>query len=337
MEAGTVATTQLPDDGAGQILYEVRRTADRGRGLFALKDIAEGARIMTEEPLMVATWPQDDTSMEITAGMKLLAMTKEKQRQFLSLYNSEKKKMHPFGGIIRTNAQSCGARSQMIATFATVSLINHSCEPNTHQAWNKEKEQETIHATRPIKAGEELTIAYVMFETTAVRQATLKAIYGFTCTCPVCSKPEPARAESDQRRSLVGVLDVKISDPQRVKDEPAGVLADCAALEQVLLDEFDGKPDQGIMVRLYYDAFQVVVSHADQARGIVFAQRAHRASVLAEGEDSPGTKKMAPLASLPSSHASFKLYGAAWKCRKTRVPQGLGDEDFKKWLYKLEQ
>ncbi|KAL8367683.1 hypothetical protein RB599_003534, partial [Gaeumannomyces hyphopodioides] len=321
MEASPVASGQLPDNGAGQMLYEVRQTTDRGRGLFAIKDIAEGTRIILEKPLLVTSWTQDVEAMEIAVALGLRVMSKEKLRQFLSLHNGDGRKKYPFGGIMRTNALPCGVNGKMGGAYATISLINHSCQPNTHQSWNAEKEHETIHANRPIKAGEELTIAYYLMGTTEARQAHLKAAFGFMCTCPTCSKPEAARAESDERRKFIRDLDYKIGDSSRAKDEPERALADCAALERALYDEFEGRPDQAVLARLYYDAFQVVIAHGDQARAIVFADRAYKARVLAEGEDSPASKKMLPLASLPSVHESFKLYGAQWKSRKTRSPR----------------
>ncbi len=51
----------------------------------------------------------------------------------------------------------------------------------------------TIYATRTIKAGEEITIAYVSpFRTWAARQRYLQMAYNFTCTCSRCQKGEAA-------------------------------------------------------------------------------------------------------------------------------------------------
>ncbi len=41
----------------------------------------------------------------------------------------------------------------------------------------------------------------------------------------------------------------------------------------------------------HYDAFQIAIAHGDNVRARVFAERAYSASVVAEGDDSPGTTK----------------------------------------------
>jgi hypothetical protein len=45
----------------------------------------------------------------------------------------------------------------------------------------------------------------------------------------------------------------------------------------------------------YYDAFQVSITHGDQARASVFADRAYKVHAIYEGEDSLGMQRMKAL------------------------------------------
>jgi hypothetical protein len=53
---------------------------------------------------------------------------------------------------------------------------------------------------------------------------------------------------------------------------PEESLADCHALLQVLEEEFKGSA--GVLIaRLYYDAFQISISHGNKAHASAFADR----------------------------------------------------------------
>ncbi|KAL8387084.1 hypothetical protein RB595_010169 [Gaeumannomyces hyphopodioides] len=336
MEDGIAIPGETADHGASQVPYEVRQTAARGRGLFAREEIAEGARIIFEKPLLIVRSAQDQDMVEAAIASGVRSLPKEKQRQFLSLHNSHSRAKHPFTGIMRTNALPCGPGATTGGIYATISLINHSCMPNAHASWNPAKEHETIHAIRPIGAGDEITISYCEELPYAERQTHLRSSFGFTCACSLCSRPESARNESDQRRKLIAELDKSIGDPFRMMGEPQKSLADCALLEQVLREEFEGKPDTGTLARLYYDAFQIVIAHGDQARASVFASRGYKARVICEGKDSPATKQLEALAKNPNSHTTFKACSSKWNTRKTMAPKGLDEEGFNRWLFRQQ-
>lgn len=326
-------TTSNPAD---QVPYEVRETINRGRGLFARKDVAEGARIIVEKPLLLVTVGDSQTmTTEMTLGLR--ALPREKQRQFLSLHNAHhRRERHPFLGIFFTNALVCGTACQG-AICATLSLVNHSCVPNAHATWHREKEQATVHAIRPIRAGEEITISYTKMMPYDQRHEHLTFRFRFTCDCPVCSLPQPARAESDRRRARITQLDGNIGVASRVQRDRKGALDDCAELEQLLFEEFGGKPDHAVLARLYNDAFQVVIAHGDRARASVFAARAYKERVLSAGEDSVVAREWQRRAEEdPGSHPSFKLYSSAWNTPTALVPEGLNEADFRAWLFRQQ-
>ncbi|OKP09612.1 hypothetical protein PENSUB_5001, partial [Penicillium subrubescens] len=91
--------------------------------------------------------PREELNLLRAAQLK--AMSRESLRQFLSLPNNFPGKC-PFTGIVKVNALPCGSGSYVGGVYPTVSRINHSCILNAHNSWNSSKEQETIHAIRPI-------------------------------------------------------------------------------------------------------------------------------------------------------------------------------------------
>lgn len=121
-----------------------------------------------------------------------------------------------------------------------------------------------------------------------------------------------------------------------MKHNPSASIADCHSLRQALEEEFDGNDDASFS-RLYYDAFQISVAHGDQARAVVFAERAYNARIVCEGEDSLETERMKKLMQNPASHASFGCYSMRCKTKKGAVPNGLDSIAFERWLWKLSE
>lgn len=303
----------------------------KGRGLIARSDISKGTQILCEKPLLLAgPMPPDVLNLKLAADLKKLP--KESQRRFLSLHNSRPGEL-PFYSIFKTNALPCGPDSSTGGVYPTICFINHDCLPNAHNNWNSEAEHETIYATRAIAAGEEITIPYDKGGPSAERRVHLLKSFGFNCKCRTCSLPPVELQASDKRRLMIQNLDEAIGDPFRMQNRPKESLSDCHSLLQILEDEYDGRP--GILAaRMYYDAFQVTISHGDQARASVFADRAYKLRVLGEGEDSPETRRMHNLARKPSEHRAFGLCSRRWKTTKEMVPKGLDKAEFEKWLFR---
>lgn len=218
-------------------------------------------------------------------------LSKEEQRQYLSLHNAHPE-MKPFSGIFKTNALSCGSDSPVGAIYPTICLINHSCVPNAHNSWNYEAHHETIHAIRDIKAGED----------SKQRCPKLKSSFRFDRTCTLCSSPAHEIQESDTRLLEMERLDEAIGDPRRTMNAPDRAIADCRKKLDVVKEEYGPEASAPLQARLYYDAFQINVTHSDQARASVCAERAYRARVTCEGEDSPEAKRMERLMQNPTQH-----------------------------------
>ncbi len=61
-----------------------------------------------------------------------------------------------------------------------------------------------------------------------------------------------------------------------------------------------------LIARFYYDAFQISITHGDQARASVFAERGYTSRVIYEGKDSPETRKVKNLMRRPAGHRNFE-------------------------------
>ncbi|KAK6201779.1 hypothetical protein LQW54_009358 [Pestalotiopsis sp. IQ-011] len=324
-----IITTRYAED---MDLYGVVEISGRGKGLVAKVGIPRGTRVLCEKPLFTVDHMPPHL-LHKTVATKLKTLSKDEQRQFLSLHNNFPGQ-HAFNGIVRTNALPCGPESRVGGIYPKICLINHSCIPNAHNNWNTEALHETIHALRDISAGEEIMISYDMSLPSTARWAKLKDSFGFQCSCELCTLPAEEIDLSDARRLQIADLDGMIGNPTAMVLNPLKSLAACHELLQVLNREY-GEAATALLARLYYDAFQITAAHGDQARASAFAEHAYMARVVCEGEDSPVTRKAKTLMQDPTRHASFGTYSKKWKSTKTAIAKELDEPSFEKWLWRL--
>ncbi|KAF2416955.1 SET domain-containing protein [Tothia fuscella] len=326
-ELETPITAESRSD-SNPVLFEIKDIPGKGRGMVACCDISKGKRILCEGPLLTATPMFSQAELEVSLGTKLKGMPKPLQRQFLSLHNNFPGKF-PFSGIVKTNALPCGSGSKIAGVYATACLINHSCVPNAHNSWNDLEGHETIHATRNVNNGEEITITYEHGRLSSDRQSFFRETFGFTCTCSTCSLPPSLLRASDKRRAHMERLDKAIGDPARMVNSLGKSLRDCYVLLQILDKEFDSCPG-ALSARVYYDAFQICIVHGDQARARIFAERAHKKRVICEGDDSPSSQRMKLFALIPSAHNK-------WRTTKDSAPINLETTTLDVWLFRLKE
>jgi hypothetical protein len=163
--------------------------------------------------------------------------------------------------------------------FPIISRINHDCRPNTQHTWNSSIKQETIHAIRDIKAGEEITISYNLGGPRQLRRERMKEEFKFDCACSLCAPPVEGLQESDDREIRMQLLDDAIGDADRLMASLGRALADCLELLQLYKSE---AITDARVARVCYDAFQVCVTHGDQARASIFARMAYETRVYLE-------------------------------------------------------
>lgn len=315
-----------------EMLFEIQQIPGKGKGLVSRVDINKGTRILTESPLFtIQSMPDDVLQQDIAT--KLKALSKDQQRQFLSLHNNFPGK-YVFSGIVKTNALPCGPGSDVGGIYPTICLVNHSCHFNAHSNWNSSTKQETTQAIKDIPAGEEITICYIEGGSAAARQRQLKHVFGFDCACVLCSKPLQELRASDERRSEMEKLDKEIGDPTRTMLFPAASLKSCKSLLSLLKAEY-GECGDARFAAAYYDAFQVCVAQDDRARAGVFAEYAYDVRVICAGEDCPETQRMKALMKDPSIHPSCAALSRRWKTATGARPGGdVGKAAFEKWLWR---
>lgn len=144
-------------------IWRVASIGGKGLGLVAARHIRRGERIIAETPLALVTQHGDSISLSIIAHI-VGSLMPNANAAFWELSQNE----HKFGqektaeGVWRTNAYPIIEHPdgrKVGAVFAVICRINHACVPNAHIAWNKKLKQETVHAIKPIAAGDEITVS----------------------------------------------------------------------------------------------------------------------------------------------------------------------------------
>jgi hypothetical protein len=180
-----------------------------------------------------------------------------------------------------------------------------------------------------IQEGEEITIPYSDTEPSSERRASLQSRFGFSCACSLCTFPPADLEKSDERLEAIRSLDELIGDPFHLNEHPQEHLKLVHALVKALEEEHIA---DARLPRAYYDAFQTAITHGDTARATVFAERAYKARVCCEGEDSKASMHMKELMLKPTSHPAFDSSGQK-AGGKGRVPKDLTGDSFENWLW----
>jgi hypothetical protein len=199
---------------------EVRQTQDRGRGLFATKDIRMGDLIMCEKAFMAAH--SDDRTPEPTLPVWLSSVQRvidnpSQSKALLGLYAGEPRtspipapiidgvpvvdtfkvskvldlngfsytvgrESHAYG----TSAMTARDSPRSTGLWIHVANANHACLSNAARSFLGD--MIILRAARDIKNGEEITVTYQNPAPLLVdRQKTLFNSWGFRCNCLLCT------------------------------------------------------------------------------------------------------------------------------------------------------
>jgi hypothetical protein len=210
-------------------LVEVRDAGDLGKGVFAVKDIARGTRIMSEVPFLLvqpglatrgikehieafcaavrALSAENLTTLDgLCCNRDLNEQTQAQAQQIIHQWHKQHgdEKGHKLNtrNLRRADKRALtrfyiwvtnrvGMRVFGDGLFALHSRINHSCSFNAVRKYNASIERLTTHASRDIKAGDQIFIEYLSMalHDTIFRQRSLKS-WGFTCQCKSCTDPD---------------------------------------------------------------------------------------------------------------------------------------------------
>ncbi|TDZ35716.1 SET domain-containing protein 5 [Colletotrichum spinosum] len=278
-------------------MFAVRQAAGKGLGAFAVKLIPTGRRILADKALLTFTSSNGTGSLL----QKVHALTAADKSSLLQLSRNPSKSgvlswveslwlnkaspgrtalNHEILNIFRNNNFNIGDEVQ--ALFPQVARLNHSCVPNAQGNFNKALGAFTVHATRDIKAEEEITISYLdeHLGLRDSRQSALQDGYGFACNCPACSSAtsaagEARRAETAQK--LEKFAELASQDPN---DEFQMMMA--------LLEAYDAEKIRGREVATMYVATaRKAFDLGKPEQGRDLALKGLRLEEEAVGEDSP--------------------------------------------------
>ena len=123
------------DPAAAGRLYEIRHNTDKGGGIFATADIAQGTLILCEKPLLTLA-PEDrvtdQESLQACLEAKIKALSAEKQQEVYSFRNIKPLAAPPLRYIFEGNALPCGPESKIGGLYSVACLFNHSCIYNAN-------------------------------------------------------------------------------------------------------------------------------------------------------------------------------------------------------------
>ena len=158
---------------------EIRVSPGRGLGVFATKNLPRGLRIFEEEPTMHFR-NERFTEKEIQEAFKKLSLEQQSEFQKLHL-GTQISGRSWLKSIFLTNSFKHGTSPML---FLQSSRINHSCIPNALAAFNSNIKRQTIHLTRDVAMGEEITITYCdPHSDYEVRWQSLRTNWNFNCNC----------------------------------------------------------------------------------------------------------------------------------------------------------
>ncbi|EHK17407.1 uncharacterized protein TRIVIDRAFT_42740 [Trichoderma virens Gv29-8] len=196
--------------------FEERELPGRGRGLIANKMLHRGDRIFAHTPILMLDGEsfgdlerEEWLELEHTAVNNLPPTTK---KMFSALYGRQV--TDPVSDRIDTNAFELELDEvTYYAVFPEIARLNHDCRPNAAYFFDRQSLTHYVHAITDITPGTEITITYI--DPHMPRQKRLKklsSLWGFNCSCSLCSlHPELAHA-SDERLDQITAISERLED-----------------------------------------------------------------------------------------------------------------------------
>lgn len=157
----SIASTSIPS----QALWEIRALPGRGLSIVALQPLPPNTPLFSEPPLFVLPSDPSLHPSEAEARHAISKLDPSSQATFLDLINVFAGS-NTVQGIFRTNGYSCiqfdNDEMSYTGVFELVSRTNHSCDPSARVVWDKDTRRAQLVTMKPIKAGEEVTVAWIV-------------------------------------------------------------------------------------------------------------------------------------------------------------------------------
>ncbi|KAF6841525.1 set domain-containing protein 5 [Colletotrichum musicola] len=190
-------------------LWEVRPSPGRGLGIFAVREIPQGTRIIDESPLftldpgglvqghgfafdgIAAAVDTAFAALNATARAAYLSCPEHRDPEGDAAYSRE-------ALIFRTNGFTMAGG--IIGIFPRIAKLNHSCRPNAVSV--PVGGRRVIWAGRDIAAGEEVMITYAPLTQDAETRRARLAQWGFRCDCQACTASDEGRGDDEDAKRL---------------------------------------------------------------------------------------------------------------------------------------
>lgn len=294
--------TQEPDSNTciGEPAFTIRATGlGSGLGAFATRAIARGECIVSEAQLVQWTLkPGERTTAGLVALVNGLSPADREVYGSLSQNPMHGRAADAGGksvyGIWLSNCYPCTSPMQATrdrqngvdddeiqntkAVYASVCRYNHSCCPNAHVSWNAKRGQQVIYALRHIEPGAEICVSY-LDNASGTRRAQRHEELGFACVCDACSLSGVLLAQSDQRRSRIGVIFGLLEATIRAADKRAMPLV----VERLRLLEEEGMLEDWNTAFVASSYFSLI---GDRRQACQWAARAAESAKHGLGTDS---------------------------------------------------
>ncbi|KAH0526558.1 hypothetical protein TsFJ059_009861 [Trichoderma semiorbis] len=196
--------------------FEEKELPGRGRGLIANKTLHRGDRIFAHTPILMLDSEifgeletEEWLALEHAAVNNLPPKTKQ---MFSALYGSPV--IDPVSDRIDTNAFVLDLHgATYYDVFPETARLNHDCRPNAAYFFDKETLTHYVHAMTDITPGTEITITYIdPHRSRENRLKKLSSLWGFQCSCSLCSLHPDLVHESDERLDQINTIRERLED-----------------------------------------------------------------------------------------------------------------------------
>ncbi|KAL7946052.1 SET domain-containing protein [Trichoderma barbatum] len=208
--------------------FEERELPGRGRGLIANKMLHRGDRIFAHTPILLLDGESfGDLEKEEWLDLEHSAVNNlppKTQKLFSELYG--RPVTDPVSDRIDTNAFVLNMDDvTYYAVFPEIARLNHDCRPNAAYFFDKQTLTHYVHAITDITPGTEITITYI--DPHMPRQKRLKklsSLWGFDCSCSLCSLHPDLAHESDERLDQIATISERLEDWETAPPQMAQAL-----------------------------------------------------------------------------------------------------------------
>ncbi|CAK7215589.1 SET domain-containing protein 5 [Sporothrix curviconia] len=307
--------------------YRVEAMPGKGYGVVATKHLRRGDLIMSTTASVVIDYalfdsvPEDEVMRMQTAAIDSLPALHHTRFMNLSTHDAAEGHEQIVAKILSTNAFDIeavdGEDYGYFVVFPEISRLNHDCRPNADYHFDYDTLTQHIHAVRAIAAGEEITVSYMdLIKTRKQRLDKLKATWGFSCSCSLCT----------QNRHLARASDARIKQILDLRDEFRDYTSASRATPE-MAELFISLYEQERLDAMLYEAYSYAAIEWNGAgepwRAVKYARLAIETGLMSVGAHDEDVIEMRRLAADPWKHWS-------WMLRKSRRMQWGNNRDDEK-------